>query len=499
MFLLLRYSLYLHFVMADAILRQGKETNNDDDIASVRSESSTNMASKKVRTPRTSKKDIDSLELKVNARFDQQEKQFSAMDEKLSSLIWLFERLPQENRQHRSVTAETVSESNRHPLISLGNSLNRDNGNSDPVLEDNVSIHVSREERGHLQLSDSNSEVGSFTSHQVDNPGDERFSKYLTSGKVTNEKPNLGEKFGEDAFVKSKKKTGIVLEQNQIDVLNEAWRADDPTRVSAFKENYKHAFPIDESCESFFNVPKMDDSVEALLIKRFGHKAGFSRVPSLVSKGMKAVERLSFQGQMAARMGLITSCYTQQALGVLLDTLQQNEPNLDLAIQTVRDIFALSTKTLDQISRTGAFHHLVRRRATMHDTGLSDYKNYASAIMKLPLTSEGVFGSQFDKDLRDKKELNKQLSEVLPEISVNKRYQSNTGTYKRKSSYTAPEPSAKKTRTDFSETYSKSRPWSSQYKIPRNNYYKGDNFFRGDNKSKNVVSSFQRNFQTKRV
>ena len=316
MFQLLRYSLYLHFGMADAILRQGKETNNDDDIASVRSESSTNMASKKVRTPRTSKKDIDSLELKVNARLDLQEKQFSAMDEKLSSLISLFERLPQENRQHRSVTAETVSESDRPPLISLGNSLNRDYGNSDLVLEDNVSIHVSREERGHLQLSDSNSEVGSFTSHQVDNPGDERFSKYLTSGKVTNEKPNLGEKFGEDAFVKSKKKTGIVLEQNQIDVLNEAWRADDSTRVSAFKENYKHAFPIDESCESFFNVPKMDDSVEALLIKRFGHKAGFSRVPSLVSKGMKAVERLSFQGQMAARMGLITSCYIQQALGV---------------------------------------------------------------------------------------------------------------------------------------------------------------------------------------
>ena len=97
------------------------------------------------------------------------------------------------------------------------------------------------------------------------------------------------------------------------------------------------------------------------------------------------------------------------------------------------------------------------------------------------------FGSQFDKDLRDKKEINKQLSEVLPEISVNKRYQSNTGTYKRKSSYMAPEPTAKKTGNDYSETYSKSRPWSSQYKIPRTNYYKGDNFFRGGNKSKNVV------------
>ena len=112
------------------------------------------------------------------------------------------------------------------------------------------------------------------------------------------------------------------------------------------------------------------------------------------------------------------------------------------------------------------------------------------------MTSEGVFGSQFDKDLRDKKELNKHLSEVLPEISVNKRYQSITGTYKRKSSYMAPKPSAKKTRTDHSETYNKSRPWSSQYKIPPTNYYKGDNFFRGDNKSKNVVSSFQRNFQS---
>ena len=142
MFLLLRYTLYLHFGMADAILRQGKETNNDDDIASVRSEGSTNMASKKVRTLRTSK-DIDSLELKVNARLEQPEKRFSAMDEKLSSLISLFERLPQENRQHRSVTAETVSESDRQPLISLGNSLNRDYENSDPALEDNVSIHVS--------------------------------------------------------------------------------------------------------------------------------------------------------------------------------------------------------------------------------------------------------------------------------------------------------------------------------------------------------------------
>ena len=47
--------------MADAILQQGKETRNDDDIAL-----------KKVRTPQTSRKDIDCLELKVNACLEQQ-------------------------------------------------------------------------------------------------------------------------------------------------------------------------------------------------------------------------------------------------------------------------------------------------------------------------------------------------------------------------------------------------------------------------------------------
>ena len=67
MILLLRYSVYLHFVIADAILWQGKVTKNDNAIASVRLESSTNMASKKVRTSQTSTKDIDSLKLKVNA------------------------------------------------------------------------------------------------------------------------------------------------------------------------------------------------------------------------------------------------------------------------------------------------------------------------------------------------------------------------------------------------------------------------------------------------
>ena len=480
--------------MAEASLRQGVE-RNDDEIASVNSENSTIMASntskeKTRRSSRTTKKDIENIENTMNMRLEQHDKQFSSLDEKISLLLSLFEnRAP---RPEVTMTSETVSisdgTSTRQPLISVENSLNKDYGISDSQLpaDDNVSLHVSRAERQHIGLSESDSEQGSVHTQNNDNLCDDRFSKYLSKEQTSNEKQNLCEKFGEDACTKSKNRTGIVLEKNQIDILKDSWRADDPSHITAFKENYRHMFPIDESCETHFNVPKMDDSVDALLVKRFGFKAAFGKTPALFSKTMKSVERLAFQGQMAARMGLITTCYTQQALGVLLDSLQQKEPNIDLAVQNVRDIFALSTKTLDQVARTGASHHLIRRRATMHDTGLSEFKNYTSSIMKLPLTSEGVLGSQFDKSLKEKKELNKQLSEVLPEISVSKRTSSNTNSsVKRKTNFTISDSSAKKPRTDFGGSYNNDKSWSSQYRIPRSNYY------RNDNKNKNTVSSFR--------
>ncbi|CAC5381165.1 unnamed protein product [Mytilus coruscus] len=52
----------------------------------------------------------------------------------------------------------------------------------------------------------------------------------------------------------------------------------------------------------------------------------------------------------------------------------------------------------------------------MYDTGLSDLKDYANTVMSLPLTSEGIFGSQFDEKLKEKTERNKQLAECLPNL-----------------------------------------------------------------------------------
>lgn len=43
----------------------------------------------------------------------------------------------------------------------------------------------------------------------------------------------------------------------------------------------------------------------------------------------------------------------------------------------------------------------------MFDTGLSDYKDYSSTILSLPLTGDGVLGNQFDDELKAKTERKK--------------------------------------------------------------------------------------------
>ena len=59
------------------------------------------------------------------------------------------------------------------------------------------------------------------------------------------------------------------------------------------------------------------------------------------------MERLAFQGQTAACMGIIISLYEQLALASLFQELREENPNFDAATQTVRDIFAMSSKVLD--------------------------------------------------------------------------------------------------------------------------------------------------------
>jgi hypothetical protein len=70
---------------------------------------------------------------------------------------------------------------------------------------------------------------------------------------------------------------------------------------------------------------------------------------------MTQIEKLGFQGQLAARMNIISILYTQQALSSLLTSLENDKFDKDTLCQTVKDVFAMTTKTLDQSGCADAF------------------------------------------------------------------------------------------------------------------------------------------------
>ncbi|VDI20607.1 Hypothetical predicted protein [Mytilus galloprovincialis] len=82
--------------------------------------------------------------------------------------------------------------------------------------------------------------------------------------------------FGEDAIAKkTEKKIGITMDDSQKEVLMGHWRALKPNLVSAFAEETKELFPVDEETEKFLQVPTLDDFIGNCLVKRHGSKASF--------------------------------------------------------------------------------------------------------------------------------------------------------------------------------------------------------------------------------
>jgi hypothetical protein len=96
----------------------------------------------------------------------------------------------------------------------------------------------------------------------------------------------------------------------------------------------------------------------------------------------------------------------QQGLGKLLTSLMDKYPNIDAAIQSTKDTFAIASHSLDQTPHAEAFHHLVRRRAAIADSGI-DRKLPDIDLWDLPLTDEGVIGKDFESKLKSKKEISK--------------------------------------------------------------------------------------------
>ena len=211
---------------------------------------------------------------------------------------------------------------------------------------------------------------------------------------------------------------GIVLEDSQKEILSKSWRAEKPDRLSSFKDEYRQSFPIHQKSEGFLQVPQLDELIETMLRNRHGQNMKpWTSSRMLATQPFKNIECLAYHGQWAARMGITIQAYLQQGLGSLLTVLNDKEPNIDKAIQTVRDLFDMSSKAMDQLGRVGAFHHVIRRKVVCSDTGLGSLKDIQAKVTGLPLTGLGVFGKGLEETLKNRKEQKDQLFDLIPELS----------------------------------------------------------------------------------
>ncbi|XP_071165603.1 uncharacterized protein [Mytilus edulis] len=356
----------------------------------------TSSSSSKTKKKRRSRYDI--LEEKMNSKLDN-------VNEKFDTLITLFQAKNcaengDKNSEAKGLSQRQPEGREREQTQSLRRELS-ENENSD----DNVSIRPRDDEI----LGESDNEWDTKSS-------DEEHLSVET-------KKCLFDLFGDDALTKkSEKKMGIEIDEAQKQVLLNSWRAEHPNLVSAFAEESKDDFPVHEDTEKILLVPTIDDLISRCLIKKHGKKASLTKGGKcLFSQPSKMIEKIAYRGQQAAYMGIVMHMYMQQGLGALMQTLQSDNVDSDKAIQQVRDVFAMSTKSLDQVGRTGTFHHIVRRQVAMTDTGLYEIDE-ARDLSDLPLSADGVFGSDFEKFLKTRKEKNKALDDLLPDISVKKSY-----------------------------------------------------------------------------
>ncbi|CAC5402216.1 unnamed protein product [Mytilus coruscus] len=291
-------------------------------------------------------------------------------------------------------------------------------------------------------LDHEESDTQSVSSHLLDKNSNanktDRFSKYLdssvqnictvdenSSGNITCNKVDRLAKIFKDDLPEdnSDKSVGLILDDSQVKILSYSWRTQHPERLSAYKDEYRSCFPVHEKSLPVLQVPSLDDMLEPMIKRVHTNKTvkSWDKQKQLFSQPVKQIEKLSYSEQVASRMGIISISYMQQALGTLLGNLE-NDNASEENCQLVKDLFAMSTKSLDQMGRAGAFHHMIRRKCAATDAGINNLNDIQTKVLYLPLFDDGVFGQGLEKQLEKRKEQREQLEDLLPEFhKTNKR------------------------------------------------------------------------------
>ncbi|XP_063418633.1 uncharacterized protein LOC134701415 [Mytilus trossulus] len=397
------------------------EENRNGDISPVE-EDTLEESSREGQKPPSSSSVVTKKKRKSRSKYSELEDKwntkFGNLNSKLDSMFDLLKgeltarhvQTSTANGDNINTSDNSLSQRQSSSTSSLSQRQTSKSQSQRPTLRSRDSDNESADDRDDvMSLQPGQNEVlGSGTESDNEGSNDEQLSSKA--------KKCLFDIFGEDAIAKkTEKKIGITMDDSQKEVLMGHWRALKPNLVSAFAEETKELFPVDEETEKFLQVPTLDDFIGNCLVKRHGSKASFSKGKNLCSQPYKMLEKIAYRGQQASFMGIVICMYMQQSLGNLLELLSDETPNIDKAIQQVRDIFAMSTKELDQAGRAGAFHHILRRQMCMTDTSmflLHDSRD----ISDLPLTGEGVFGDNLVSALKARKDKDKTLDDLLPDI-----------------------------------------------------------------------------------
>ena len=109
----------------------------------------------------------------------------------------------------------------------------------------------------------------------------------------------LSKIFGDNITDDNSERTGLLVDESQANILENSWRSKHPERLTAFKDEYRSCFPVNEQSMSLLQVPSLDDLLEPMLNKTHGAKAvrNWDKQKQLFTQPLKSIERLAFQAK----------------------------------------------------------------------------------------------------------------------------------------------------------------------------------------------------------
>ena len=204
-------------------------------------------------------------------------------------------------------------------------------------------------------------------------------------------------------FVKAKKATVVDLDQQQVDLVEKFFRAEKPTKLTAYSEESFKVLKVDPQFNFLLEVPDCDEFVKYVVR---------SSVPasSIINEGYKSKMWRSFERDLkkvhlASKVGIMAAAVNQKITYnqmELLETWKTDGVITDEQFNDMKELsvasFDSTNRSMEQAARAGGLAHQLRRKVILED--LSVPLTMQGSYLNLPLTAEGILGRDFDEYLQ---------------------------------------------------------------------------------------------------